>query len=155
MKPKSALMVYLGFSAICVAQTITGLRDTSPGNNLNRLSIGYKATVNRHAATSQPKPDVVVFIGDRVLPQFVDGGGWTTSVYLVNLENHPTSFTVLFFQDNGNDLIVPVVGQGPVRAMNISLGIAGSIEFETAGIASGVSQGWAYISQTNNDSIGG
>lgn len=100
------------------------------------------------------RPDVVVFIGDRVIPQFVDGAGWKTSVTMVNLENHPTSFMVLFFQDNGTDLAVPVLGQGTVIGMNITLNTAGSATFETAGVAATLAQGWALISQTTNDSVG-
>lgn len=139
----------------CVAQTITGVSFPGSGSSLNHTSIGHRTTIHRQMAeTSQPKPNVVVFIGDRVFPQFVDGGGWSTSIYLVNLENHPTQFSVLFFKDDGTDLYVPVVGQGPVRGMMITLDVAGSIEFQTAGSSSVVSQGWALISQTNTDSIG-
>jgi hypothetical protein len=99
--------------------------------------------------------DVVVFIGDRVVPQFVDGSGWRTSMTLVNLEDHDVSFQVLFYNDDGSDLVVPVIGQGRVSGMNISLGPAGSATFQTAGTAPDLAQGWALISQTTNDSIGG
>ncbi len=98
----------------------------------------------------------MVLPGDRVFAQFVDGASWNTSIYLVNLENHPTSFSVLFFQDNGTDLNVPLVGLGPglSRGVNISLNTAGSIEFETTGTSPNLAQGWALISQTTDDSIG-
>ena len=50
-------------------------------------------------------------------------------MYFVNLENHSVSFQVLFFRDDGGDLSVPVLGQGVVRGLNVSLDTAGSIKF--------------------------
>ena len=116
----------------------------------NRSRVAVKARIS----ASESHPNVVVFIGDRVIPQFVDGGGWKTSITMVNLENHSTSFKVLFFQDNGTDLAVQVLGQGTVIGMNISLNTAGSATFETAGLAPNLASGWALISQTTNDSVG-
>jgi hypothetical protein len=101
-----------------------------------------------------PVHNVVVFIGDRVIPQFVDGANWQTAITVVNLENHLTSFDVLFFRDDGTDLIVPVVAQGPVRGMHITLGTAASLTFQTSGTSSVLSSGWALLSQSNNDSVG-
>jgi hypothetical protein len=97
---------------------------------------------------------VVVFIGDRVIPHFIDGASWQTSVTVINLENHPTSFDVLFFKDDGTDFVVPVEGHGPARGMHISLGTAGSLTFQTTGTSSALSSGWALLSQSNNDSVG-
>ena len=48
---------------------------------------------------------------------------------VVNLENHTTSFDVLFFDDNGFNLDVPVSGQGVVHGMTISLQTAGTFTF--------------------------
>src|SRR6476469_2948858 len=42
-----------------------------------------------------------------------------------------------------------------VRGLNVTLETAGSIEFETAGLASNLTQGWALLSQSTNDSVGG
>jgi hypothetical protein len=98
---------------------------------------------------------VVVFAGDRVIPHVVDGGSWQTSFFWVNLENHPVSFQVLFFDDFGNDMFLPVAGLGLVRQVNVTLDTAGSIEFETTGTANNLKQGWALLSQTTSDTIGG
>ena len=95
-----------------------------------------------------------MFIGDRVIPHFVDGASWKSSVTTLNLEDHPVTFQILFFNDNGTDLYVPVTGQGSVRGMNIRLNTAGSATFETAGTAALLSQGWALLSQATNDSVG-
>ena len=115
----------------------------------------------RHAFQSQPlatdtqAPRVVVFTGDTVIPHFIDGGSWQTSVTLVNLENHPTVVDVFFFTDNGDDFLVPIAGQnGVFRTAHVTLGVAASFTFETAGTARDLSSGWAALSTANNDSVG-
>jgi hypothetical protein len=152
MKLQAAL---LAFAAIAQAQT-TGLPGSNPGDRLNQqlLNENHKSAKSvEQANTAQPR--VVVFPGDRVIAQFVDGGSWKTSMYFVNLENHSVSFQVLFFDDNGNDLSVQVLGQGLVRGLNVTLQTAGSVQFETSGTARDLQQGWALLSQSTNDSVGG
>jgi hypothetical protein len=142
----------LFFLSLCAAQTVVGLTSADTGTTLNQQFLAQRQG-DRSSTSVQPR--VVVFTGDRVIPQFVDGGSWKTSIFLVNLENHTTSFQVLFFKDDGTDLIVPVVGQGPVRGMDITLTSAGSVEFETTGFSANLAQGWALLSQSTNDSVGG
>jgi hypothetical protein len=129
------------------------LTDGYAGSTLNQRARADKLT-SHDALDAVKKPKVVVFTGDRVIAQFVDGASWLTAITVVNLENHPTSFSVLFFRDDGSDLIVPVVGQGPVRGIQISLTTAGSLTFQTTGTANSLAQGWALLSQSNSDSIG-
>ena len=150
MKIFSVQAALLAFAAVSPAQIATGVPGSNPGDRLNQQSLS-----ELHKNTQAAGPRVVVFPGDRVIAQFVDGGSWKTSMYFVNLENHSVSFQVLFFDDNGNDMSVPVLGQGIVRGLNITLQTAGSIEFETAGTASNLQQGWALLSQSTNDSVGG
>jgi hypothetical protein len=145
------LMTVLVSLAVCsgaFAQTISGLTGPDPGGVHNKDAVKVQQRRN------QLKPDVVVFTGDTVIPHFIDGQAWQTSITLINLENHATSFSVLFFQDNGQDLYVPVLGLGLVRGVNVSLGTAASVTFETAGTALGLSSGWALLSQPNTDSVG-
>jgi len=144
---QGALLVFAAFSQ---AQTVTGLPGSYPGDRLNQQLLSERPQAKKSA-----QPRVVVFPGDRVIAQFVDGGSWKTSMYFVNLENHSVSFQVLFFRDDGGDLSVPVLGQGVVRGLSISLDTAGSIKFETEGIDRNLAQGWALLSQSTNDSVGG
>ncbi len=141
----------LMFASLSMAQTATGLTSSFKGDRLNQESLRER----RHPTKNSGQPHVVVFPGDRVIAQFVDGGSWKTSMFFVNLENHGVSFQVLFFNDDGSDMSVPIAGQGLVRGLNISLETAGSIEFETLGVAPNLTQGWALLSQTTNDSVGG
>jgi hypothetical protein len=114
-------------------------------------------TSNRDAVRAQNvtrlKPNVVVFTGDTVIPHFIDGQFWQTAVTLVNLENHPTNLSVLFFDDNGFDLLIPVAGAGLSRGVDISLPTAGSVTFQTTGTSAALYSGWALLSQPNSDSV--
>ena len=143
------------------AQSIEGVGGIEADSNFNQQFLNQRqAGAKAGAKALQPQggriePKVVVFPGDRVISQFVEGGGWSTSVFFVNLENHPVSFQVLFFRDDGNDLFVPVAGLGLVRQVNITLDTAGSTEFETTGVTGSLKQGWALVSQTTEDTVGG
>jgi hypothetical protein len=100
-------------------------------------------------------PRVVIFTGDRVISQFVDGGGWLTSITVTNLETHSTSFNVYFFQDDGSDLNVPIVGlSGLTSGVSVTLNPMGTLTFQTTGANRLLSSGWALLSQTNSDSVG-
>ena len=145
------------WSSASIGQSLVGVGGVDTDSNFNQQFLKQQhagaKTVQPQGGTIQPK--VVVFPGDRVISQFVDGAGWSTSVFFVNLESHPVSFQVLFFRDDGNDMFVPVVGLGLVRQVNITLDTAGSTEFETAGVADNLKQGWALVSQTTDDTVGG
>lgn len=148
-------------SSWAIAQTLEGVSGIDTTSTFNQQ---FLARRNLDARDTKPstqlqtgivQPNVVVFVGDRVVPHVVDGGSWQTSFFWVNLENHPVSFQVLFFDDFGNDMFLPVVGLGLVRQVNVTLDTAGSIEFETAGVANNLKQGWALLSQTTSDAVGG
>ena len=133
-----------------MAQTVTGIPASGPGEQLNREFRRQRMDERKNAQTPAG-----ALSGDRVVPQFVDGDSWKTSMFFVNLENHRVAFQVLFFDDGGNDMTVPILGQGPVRGLNITLEAAGSITFESAGTAARLTQGWALLSQSTNDAVSG
>jgi len=148
----------LMLTSLSIGQTLTGVAGVDTGSTLNQQFLRQRQAGDTNGVQPQSgtiRPKVVVFPGDRVLAQFVDGAGWKTSLFFVNLENHPVSFQVLFFQDNGDDLFVPIAGLGSVRQVNVTLDTAGSTEFETTGFSDFLSQGWALLSQTTTDTIGG
>ncbi len=110
---------------------------------------------------SQTAPKVVVFSGDNVIPQVVDGGGWKTTFKFVNLENHTVSFKLSFFQDNGSTLALPVLSNGLLTAgtytsITFTMLAAQSTTVESAALGSNVVQGWALMQRNViTDSIGG
>jgi hypothetical protein len=153
MKLHRTVVVALCLGACGFAQTVVGFGDGHPGSRLNAGSLSHR-TPNKPRQAADTSPRVVVFTGDRVIPQFVDGGSWQTAITVLNLENHATSFDVLFLDDNGNDFFVPISGQGTVRGMTISLDTAASFTFQSTGRNPGLTSGWALLSQSNSDSVG-
>jgi len=157
---RSMFGVFLVWSSLSMAQTLVGVTGIDTVSTFNKEFLAQRhanAKIAQSASLVQPK--VVVFAGDRVFPQVVNGGGWKTSFFLVNLENHPVTFQILFLTDDGNDMFVPVVGLGVVRQVSVTLDTAGSTEFETTGFSNAsldtLQQGWALLSQTTSDTIGG
>ena len=160
MHPRVIFGVFLALSALSNGQTLVGVTGIDTVSTFNKELLARRhadAKIAQSAHLVEPK--VVVFAGDRVFPQVVNGGGWKTSFLLVNLENHPVTFQILFFTDDGNDMFVPVGDLGLVRQVSVSLDTAGSTEFETTGFSNDfpdtLEQGWALLSQTTDDTIGG
>jgi hypothetical protein len=145
-------------AAVGSAQQILGNPEVTFDTSVNRgIYNAQRIARNTAGATTHAsKPDVVVLMGDTIVPHVVDGGGWKTTFKFVNLNNYPVTFKLLFFADNGTDLNLPILGVGTVINLMITLPVAGSIEADTAGMNSVLSQGWAYLLQQRpNDSIGG
>ncbi len=151
MRVRNTTALSIIIAASGIAQTTVGLTNSGPGDRFNQQALQYR----EGGAKKSGVRDVVVYPGDRVIAQFVDGGSWKTSMYFVNLENHSVSFQVFFFNDDGTDMSVPILGQGVVRGLTVTLETAGSVQFETAGTAPNLAQGWALLSQSTNDSVGG
>jgi len=154
------ISIFLALSTLSTAQTLVGVTGINTDSTFNKELLAQRhadAKIAQSAHLVEPK--VVVFAGDRVFPQVVNGGGWKTSFFLVNLENHPVTFQILFLTDDGNDMFVPVGGLGVVRQVSVTLDTAGSTEFETTGFSDtfpdSLQQGWALLSQTTSDTIGG
>ena len=74
---------------------------------------------------------VVVFSGDRVIPQVVDGDYWKTTFILNNLEATPKHVQVLFFNDDGTDMFLPIRGgtvpEGEYSSLDLTINPAGTI----------------------------
>ena len=134
----------LCFGACSLAQTVTGLGNRQAGPRTNFQTLSQRTPVQRQAASRSP--GVVVFTGDRVIPQFVDGASWQTTITVVNLENHATSFDVLFLDDRGNDFFVPIEGFGAISGLTISLDTAASYTFGSTGTSINLASGWALLS---------
>jgi len=76
------------------------------------------------------------------LPQFVFGGGWSTTLYFSNTSGATANFQVNFFDDDGAPLSVPLRNAGPVSALTIQLDSGGAVILEAPN-AGDVFQGWA------------
>jgi hypothetical protein len=151
-----ACSIWLLAAFNCAAQEMTPSTGGGDGSNWNQEFLRSRPVRSKPVTPMSAAGDngIAVFGGDRLIPQFVDGGYWQTSVTTVNLESHNTSFDILFFQDDGTDFMAPVVGMGPVRSVHIALSPLASATFQTEGTAMFVTTGWALLSQPNNDAIG-
>lgn len=87
----------------------------------------------------------VTFAGDNVIPQIADGAGWQTTLRFVNLDGRNLSFSLYFFDDNGKELTLDIVGVGPTTGLDIQLPVTEAITIETAGSAAQIRQGFAYV----------
>ena len=107
----------------------------------------------KHETTAAPH--VVVFAGDTVIPQFVDGSGWQTSLKFVNLDAYTTTFDVNFYSDAGQPMSVPINGLGVGTGLTVTLNPLGSITFASAGTSQPYVQGWAQVVRNATDSVAG
>lgn len=63
-------------------------------------------------------------VPNAVLPQVAFGGGWYTALYFTNLSTSSVSFTVSFFDDNGQPLTVPALSGSSITVNLAARGTA-------------------------------
>src|ERR1700694_692874 len=103
------------------------------------------------AASNQP--GVVLFTGDTVFPQVVDGGTWKTSFIITNLDTVSRHCEVRFFRDDGTDMLLPIFSEtlqgNLLSGVSLTINPGGTVFFETAGDDPVLSQGWALLVKDN------
>ncbi len=92
---------------------------------------------------------------DAVIPQVVDGGGWQTSIILLNPGSKPLDAIIGFFGDSGKLVELPIrqlnnsrhsILTGPIPA-------GGSITIDTADLDSTTVQGYAIVAAMDPTSM--
>lgn len=113
-------------------------------------------TVSVSLAESDRK-ELIVFPGDIAAAHVVDGGGWSTSIVLVNLGSARQSGEILFFKDGGVPLAMDFKDIGTTASLDFTLRAKGTFVAETLGLSGTVSQGFAVMLPDNatTDEIGG
>lgn len=106
------------------------------------------------------RPSVVLFTGDTVFPQVVDGGGWKTSFIISNLDTVARHCEVRFFRDDGTDMLLPIFSDtlhgDLLSGVSLTINAGGTAFFESAGDDPVLAQGWALLVKDNSsDPIGG
>lgn len=87
--------------------------------------------------------------GDITLVHFADGLQWTTTFTVLNLDTAQASYTLYFYDDNGNPLNLGIVGMvGAVPSVSGVLAVNGSNVIQTTGGGVGVRQGWARLNSS-------
>jgi sugar lactone lactonase YvrE len=77
-------------------------------------------------------------------PQFADGGGYTTSLILLNTSTQAETGSLQIFDNNGNPLIVNQVGGITSYSFQYTIPAGGAYHFQSDGLSSAPS-GWVRI----------
>ncbi len=78
-------------------------------------------------------------------PQFVDGGGYTTSLYLVNTTAETQAGTFEIMKDNGDPLVVTQDGGQTDSSFEYEIPVNGVYRFQTDGSPGNWEQGWVRL----------
>jgi len=88
------------------------------------------------------------------LAHIATGGGWQTTITMLNLATTASSAQVTFYGDTGSPLVVSAVGQAANSSYTLSLPASGSASLVLPD-AGGAVVGWAVVSSLNGNTIRG
>lgn len=80
-----------------------------------------------------------------MLPLLRDGNGVRTAISMVSLDREEAAYTVRFYQQNGQPMVVPLVNGGRVQEISGKIPAGGTATIETTGSDPATLQGWAEI----------
>jgi hypothetical protein len=97
---------------------------------------------------------------DRFVPLVLDGGGWTTSVTLVNVTRKPAVFSVTFHNEKGlnapwNVGVAAPAGKAYANSAEVALAPGASTTVTTLGRSEGVAAGFADIIELQDQLVAG
>ena len=90
-----------------------------------------------------------VYAGGGALAQIVDGGGTKTTITLTNLDPAAASYTLFFYDDNGNALSLSTSAGAPSSILSGMLAPLSSVIIKTNGNSPSTLQGWALLVTEN------
>jgi hypothetical protein len=85
-------------------------------------------------------------------PQLADGGGYTTTLLLLNTSNSAQSGTIAVFDDNGTPLSVREAGGITASTFAYSISAGGAFVFQTAGATPATRTGWIQVTPSAGSS---
>jgi hypothetical protein len=107
-------------------------------------------------AASDGRASITLDENNRFLPQLVFGGGWRTTVTLMNFDPFSAPVQVEFFATDGSPLRVPLEGIGTFDRLTVNVAGNGVMFLETPGDATGeLAQGWARFHYPSGVKVGG
>jgi hypothetical protein len=113
------------------------------------LSSAPRRTANFRASAPRPR-SALVDPNDRVFADVLAGGGWETLMTFINMSGSPAQFTLTFYDDNGNPVLVPLTNpDGSVSrysAVNFAMDGNTSQELVVANVDNSVNTAWTYLS---------
>ncbi len=114
--------------------SVIALRET-----LNQRHEALFTTTPIADLSQPPATDPIYF------PQFVDGGGYTTALVLLNASSYVERGTLQIFDDNGAPLAVNQVGGTTDSSLKYSIPVGGVFRFQTDGFPASVNAGWVLL----------
>jgi hypothetical protein len=112
----------------------------------------------RPAPSGRPRPQLesAVGIGNDIITHLADGGGWKTSITLINLsQDKVATFTLNLYVDEAAQSF-SLEGIGSTSIVTGTIPAGGSTVLITTGTGAGITQGWAQFDGLNTtDSVGG
>jgi len=115
---------------------------------------------NIQAQRVHPEVDSGTSTGNRVAAQLAVGGGWTTTILLLNLGISPATYTLRIYGDSGSPQAVPFQNAatqtdlGMQSVLTGTIPVGGVVSFKGQDIASSTTTGWALIDPSSTGSIG-
>jgi hypothetical protein len=90
-----------------------------------------------------------VAAGGKTITDIKDGQGWDTSLVLVNTDTAPANFTIIFRDDSGNALTLPLGPDGNQSQLTGTIAPGGSRTITSQGTSAGLVTGWAELDTTS------
>jgi hypothetical protein len=102
---------------------------------------------NEFLLTSTPVADLTqaVNYGSIYFPQLVDGGGYTTSIVLLNTTEKIETGTLQIFDNNGAPLNINTTGSSRDSSFNYSIAPGGAFRLQTDGSTESSNVGWVRL----------
>lgn len=114
-----------------------------------RLSLILFAAVLSAADIRPVEREVRASGSDTVIPQFVYGGGWSSTIRFVNTGDSTVEFTVNFYTNSGSPWRVPIVGLTTPTGVRVTLQAKNSVDVRTRDEPGEVQQGWVEVDYTS------
>jgi hypothetical protein len=92
-----------------------------------------------------PGREVRASSSDTIIPQFVHGGGWSTTLTFVNTGDATVQFDVNFYKNDGSAWNVPIVGLTTPVGVKVTLPPKQTIDVQTRDGSVATEQGWAEV----------
>jgi hypothetical protein len=104
---------------------------------------------NPRTPPNKPRMYSSTGLGDGVLPQIADGGGWQTMITIVNLRSTATTAYVDCVGDKGTPQPFDWEGMGSYPSLQGPISGYGTIELFTTGTSVSLTQGYCLVSTTD------
>ncbi len=123
----------------------------------NLVAVLVLAGISANAAERiRPSIDTNTAYGDSVITHVADGGGWRTTITVINLSStKAAAFTLNFYGDDGNAKQFSFVSVGNYSMLTGTLAPAGEVIIRTTGTATASAQGWASFDYSSSNDISG